>query len=273
MLAENLTFGIEIETTIPANSLRVGPHGAGYVIPGLPGWLADRDPSISAGRGREACEFVSPVYRGTEGLLKLIADVNAIKAMGAKVNASCGLHIHVGFDRTDAAATTKLVTLVSNFEKAIYASTGTKSRENGRWCRGLNRYGNATTAAQTAAHHRYHVLNLATGNKPTVEFRAFAGSLNVEKITGYVRMCVGMVERALTAKRTTNWTAKPVVATSPIHRSGEGQTALTRLFYQLGWTRGRAKHCYGDLNAPGVPSLRNVKRTLMSLARKYDAQP
>src|SRR5579864_9009460 len=98
-----LTFGVEIETTIPAGVLRVGPHGAGYAIDQLPGWKADRDPSIRVGaRGHEACEFVSPVYKGIEGLRKLLADLAVIKSLGAKVNASCGLHIHVGFNKFDA---------------------------------------------------------------------------------------------------------------------------------------------------------------------------
>jgi Putative amidoligase enzyme len=151
-LVEHLTFGVEIETTIPAGLFRIGPHGSGYEIPSLPGWKADRDPSIrTTVRGHEACEFVSPVFKGAEGLRKLLADVAAIRAMGAKVNKSCGLHIHVGFDKHNSQLVEKLATLVSNFEKAIYASTGTKARERGRWCNGLNRYGNAGNAVQASA--------------------------------------------------------------------------------------------------------------------------
>lgn len=271
MNANDITFGIEIETTIPADSdIRVGPHGAGIDIPQLPGWKADADPSIRRSAGRRGCEFVSPVFKGADGLRQLIADIRAIKAMGATVNASCGLHIHVGFNRQDAAAMERLASLVSNFERAIFAATGTKNRERGRWCAGLQRYGSPQQALRTAGYNRYHVLNPAT-RKPTVEFRAFAGSLNEEKIVAYVRMCVGLAERALTAKRTTAWAAKPVKDTSPIHRSGDGQTALTRLFYQLGWTKGRQAHTHGDLSAPDLPPMAKSKRALMKLARKYDA--
>src|SRR5947209_786896 len=118
MNASELTFGIEIETTIPTGSLTVGYHGQGLAIPSLPGWKADRDPSIAAGHGRDACEFVSPIYRGSDGLQTLLGDIGKIKMLGAQVNASCGLHVHVGFDKSDAAASAKLATLVSNFEKA-----------------------------------------------------------------------------------------------------------------------------------------------------------
>lgn len=272
MNANELTFGVEIETTIPAGVLNVGPHGRGTDIPQVAGWKADRDPSIRAPRGRVACEFVSPVFKGIDGLRKLLADLEVIKGMGASVNGSCGLHIHVGFDKTDAGATTKLATLVSNFEKAIYASTGTKNRERSRWCNGLNGYGNVAQALQTASRHRYHVCNFATGAKPTVEFRAFGATLNAAKLVGYVRLCLGLVERALKAKKVTNWTAKTPVETSPIHRGGEGLTAINRLFYQLGWTKGRQPHTFGDLSGEGIPTMQRTKKEFVRLARKYDAQ-
>jgi hypothetical protein len=178
----------------------------------------------------------------------------------------------VGFNKDDRVAVEKLITLVSNFEKAIFASTGTMNRERGRWCNSVQRYGDAINAIQGSQRSRYHVLNLATHGKPTVEFRAFSATLNAIKLASYVRLCLALVERAITAKRTTNWTAKEVKDSSPIHRDGAGQTALTRLFYQLGWIKGRQPHTHGDLNAAGVPSLKQSKRELMRLARQYDAQ-
>src|SRR5262249_7792792 len=96
---QELTFGIEIETTIPASSpVNVGHPGQAAAVPQLRGeWKADRDPSIRCRSGQKQCEFVSPVFKGTEGLKQLVADVATIKSLGATVNESCGLHIHVGF--------------------------------------------------------------------------------------------------------------------------------------------------------------------------------
>ena len=85
MSADDITFGVEIETTLPAGALAVGPHGRGCDIPQLPGWKADRDPSIRAGAGHEACEFVSPVFKGSEGLKQLLRDLATIRALGARV--------------------------------------------------------------------------------------------------------------------------------------------------------------------------------------------
>lgn len=273
MNVQDITFGVEIETTIPygALSVPVGMHGHGTAIPELAGWKADRDPSIRVGvRGHEACEFVSPVFKGSGGLKQLLADLRTIKALGARVNDSCGLHIHVGFDKSNVEDSKKLATLVSNFEKAIFASTGTKKREQGRWCSGLNRHGNVDNAVRASQSNRYHVCNFGT-RLPTVEFRAFGATLNAVKLVGYIRLCVGLVERALSAKKVTGWTAKTPVETSPIHRNGDGQTAINRLYYQLGWTKGRQPHTHGDLTGEGLPTMQRTKKELMRLAQKYDA--
>ena len=66
-----------------------------------------------------ACEFVSPVFKGQDGLKQLLVDLEVIRGMGAQVNTSCGLHVHIGFDKRDAESMEKLVTLVANFEKAV----------------------------------------------------------------------------------------------------------------------------------------------------------
>jgi hypothetical protein len=243
-------------------------------VPNFPqGWVAMSDGSIHAARGRRGCEFVSPILRGADGLRQIIDVCEKLHAMGASVNRTTGLHVHVGFDRSNNAGLERLIHLTANFEKAIYASTGTKARENNRYCGGIRGYGEAQRVM--GSYDRYHVLNvsgLLTGGKPTVEFRAFAGTLNAEKIIGYVRMCLGLVQRAVEAERKATWVGKEPAPGSPQRRGGEGQTQLTRLFYQLGWTKGRMKKTYGDLNAEGLPPIAKTKRTLMGLARKYDAR-
>jgi hypothetical protein len=272
-----MTFGVEIETTIPAGAVAVGAYRQPAAAAGLPeGWVAKPDGSIRASRGREGCEFVSPILRGAEGLRSLAAAVAAINRLGGRVNRSCGLHVHVGYVR-DQAVLERLTTLVANYETAIYASTGTHSRERGTYCRPVQRYGSHGPAIEQAGRDRYHLLNLTnilgTGHgMPTVEFRAFAGTLNLVKIVGYVRLSLGLAQRAAGASRKTNWTAAVPVPTSPIHRSGVGQTELTRLFYQLGWTKGRTNTVYGGIEADGVPAMRTCKRQLMALARKYDGE-
>jgi hypothetical protein len=270
---EEMTFGVEIETSLPYGAVaRVGGHGRGAQVEWLPrGWKADADPSIRPEAGFQACEFVSPVLKGREGIRKLLDAVRLIVEKGGKVNSSCGLHVHVGFDKTDDATLRRLVAVVANFEKAIYAQTGTRTRENGRWCESIQRHGSLENAMARRRDTRYKVLNTIT-DKPTVEFRAFGATLNADKIVGHVLTCVALVEKTLRMGRTAKFTAKPVKDSSPIARKGEGQTALCRLFYGIGWIKGRESHVHGNLFVEGGPTLKSVKRELMRLARKYDAR-
>jgi hypothetical protein len=269
--ANEMTFGVKIETHMPHGALAyVGGHGAGVQVEWLPaGWLADRDPSISAGPGRQACEFVSPVLKGKEGVRQLLDVVRLIVEKGGKVNSSCGLHVHVGFNKRNAKNLAKIIALVANFEKAIYATTGTTRRERGHWAGSLQAYGTLENAIARRTNTRYHILNTIT-TKPTVEFRPFAATLNATKIVGHVLTCIALVEKSLLCNRATQFTAKTPKESSPIHRGGVGQTAVCRLFYALGWTKGREKRVFGDLFIDGGPTLKQVKKELMRLAKKYD---
>ncbi len=270
-LAESLTFGIEIETTLPSASRTVvGGYHRPTQVEWLPeGWKVGSDCSIDASRGRKGAEFVSPVLKGKEGVQQVIDVVKLLNDKKARVNSSCGLHIHIGFDKRNRKEMKKLTTMVANFEKAIYAQTGTKKREAGRWCNSLQRRGNVHQAMSAQRSTRYVLLN-TQGRFPTVEFRAFAATLNVEKVIGHLLTCIGLVEKSLEAKRITKFTAKTPVQSSPIARSGEGQTAVTRLFYALGWTKGREKKVFADLWDGISVDIKAVKKELMRLAKKYD---
>jgi hypothetical protein len=130
----DLTFGIEIETAMPRGVVRVGNYHSGYQVPQLPhGWRAERDASIHCPQGHEPCEIVSPVLKGEDGVRQVVQVLAWLKGVGAKVNRSTGFHVHVGWN-ADEETTKRLVFLVSNFEKALFAATGTKSREEGHYC-------------------------------------------------------------------------------------------------------------------------------------------
>jgi hypothetical protein len=274
-----MTFGVEIETTMPIGSVVVGGHGCGRQVPWLPaGWLADRDPSIIFDPATQIqCEFVSPILKGAEGLRQVCAVVAEIKARGGKVNDSCGIHVHVGFNKRDTKAVDRLLALVANHEKAIYAVTGTKNRERGVgsrrgtcWCKSVKRFGSAAAARRDyngPASDRYHVLNL-TSDKPTVEFRPFSGSLNPTKICGFIRLCLGLVEKSLKSKK-----AAPFNSRSMHLRGGrgEGQAEVTRLFYSLHWWNTEA--VVGSIEGDGIPSLAASKKVMRKMAARYDSQP
>jgi hypothetical protein len=286
MNVSEITFGVEIECYVRAGTITPGGYHRGIEIPGFPtGWNAQSDSSLGYRRGKTAVEIVSPILKGVDGLQQLKTVVAKLKEYGAVVSQRCGFHVHVGVPANDAAMIERLTTLVANHETAIYAATGTKARERGNYCRPIrrdfrnstiNQNGERVVIAGAAAIERFRLLNLtnlAIGTRPAVEFRAFAGTMNFAKMAAYVRVCVGLVERAAKMKRVGKWESQPPVATSPIARKGGiGQTEVVRLSYQLGWTKGRRNETYGDLTGTGLPTIKASKRELMKLAAKYDSQ-
>ena len=283
MNASNIAFGIEFETTLPgSDNTPIGPYHAGYQVPWLPeGWRAERDSSIRPeSTDRKGCEFVSPKLRGTDGVQQIEDAIDAIRARGARVNASCGLHITIEWTG-DAAALARLISLVGNHERAIFASTGTRRREQTVYTKQIKQYGNKDRAKYCCQADRYHLLNLThlARGKNRIEFRAFAGSLNKTKVIGYLMMCLGLTELALNSRRCSNWDyIKKDGKRSCWDRPGAGigETELNRLFYRLGWTKGWYK---GDLRTKTFGEIasdtsrrdwRAIKSKLIDLARKYD---
>jgi hypothetical protein len=282
MNLNEITYGCEIECMVPSallsnGTVQVGGYHNGRQITSLPqGWNGQGDGSIRAEAGFSPVEIVSPVLRGVEGLRQVKAVVEQIKAWGGKVNSSCGFHVHIGFRNQTVSDLRRLVHLVANHEKAIYASTGTHSREEGTYCKSVKagfrnvRFSASLSSLRAGAMiDRYHVLNVSNliQGRSTVEFRAFAGTLNVTKITGYIRMAVAFAEKATNTNRAMAWDSEV-----PTER-GVGQVELTRLFYSLGWTLGRTDYTYGNLVADDLPSIEANKRMLMKMARKYDGMP
>ena len=75
LLADRLTYGIEIECCLPHGTLRIGEQ-----VPGMPdGWKSKHDGSIAAPAGHQGVEIVSPILSGPEGQLSIIAACRWLK--------------------------------------------------------------------------------------------------------------------------------------------------------------------------------------------------
>jgi len=282
MNARELTFGIEIETVAPDSAvrehgLRIGPYKRGIQVPYLPaGWKAEQDGSINNGHGGHKCEIVSPVLKGAEGIAQVIEVLKELEAKGHRVNASCGIHVHVGWKRdwsSDALA--RLVKIVAYAEKGLYAITGTKARERCGYCGGVRRYGHDKRAKDQIEVARYHALNLtnlARGIKDTVEFRVFSGSMSATKVVGWIQVCLGLVERALVGKRMPTWNPKPL--SGGWKKKGDGQSEAERLMGYLAWGAGYARihggRQFGWIS-DAIPQ-DEIKAEFRRLAKKYDEQ-
>jgi len=283
MNACDLTYGCELETIAPDSAvqndgLRIGPYRHGIQVPYLPaGWTAEQDSSINNSAGGHKCEIVSPILRGPEGLAQVAEVLRTLEAKGHRVNASTGVHCHVLWRRDwPSEALARLVTIVAYVEKGLYAITGTKSRERGIYCGGVRKYGNHQDAKTHIDQRRYHALNLtnlARGTKETAEFRVFSGSLSPTKVCGWIQVCLGLVERALTGKRMPKWNPGPLKG--GWKKAGEGQSEAERLIGYLAWGKGYARihngRQYGWI--ADCVSQDEVKAEFRRLAKKYDSQP
>ncbi len=293
--AADLTFGIEIECLLPRGAVTAGYRHAGRELGGSfpAGWNAQREGSISTRlRGHEGIEIVSPILRGAEGIEQVKKVAALLEAMDARVNLTCGFHVHVGVvsaaghDYNEVADwVRRLLKLTAHHEPAFYGAAGTRRRYNGQYCASLTNGAwsrkkeslkKKLTAeelrVEAAGIGRYQLLNISNvfGNKQTVEFRAFSGTVEALKMTSYIQMCLAISTRAM--DRDASFDAPQV------GYAGNGAAgAMKRFFYLMGWTKGRKDYykptCLVEGWVADLADLKPVKKELMRLARKFDASP
>lgn len=288
--AANLTFGIEIECYIPETALqnagiRIGGYHNGLQINCLPqGWNAQSDSSIHAPIGKRGIEIVSPVLMGAEGIRQVELVLQWLRDMGAGCNESCGIHVHVGADNKTAE---KLVGLVAQYEKALFAISGRKGkvRSNNYYCRAIHsddRIRNAyetsrNTVTRIAGESRYQTLNLTnllTGRRPAVEFRAFAATFRTEVVLGYIRVCLGMVQVATTLKRSVKFT-------SVLHKPTDtGVDHVRYLLLRLRWGFATSKSAqrtkngvdFGWIASSTQNDSKVARKAMLATAKEFDAE-
>lgn len=280
---QELGFGIEIEThidyeTIQNERMTIGSYHHGIQVPFLPnGWKAESDSSICAPVGRRGCEITSPILKGRDGLKEAMEVARILRNKGFKVNSSTGLHISIGFDRNaPAELLSRLISVTAYLEKAIYAATGSKSRERGHYCKGFQKYGNAKSAKKELDQTRYTLLNITNlqRGQSRVEFRAFTGTTSDIKIAAWVQICLGVVERALTTRRLPSWNPKPT--TGGWKKAGPGASELERCMGYLAWSDGTRRlnggKSFGWIATEEIVTENAIKTELRRLAKKYDAE-
>lgn len=239
------TFGIEIETTglgrertaqaiaacFGTTAVYRGRHLDDWHVPMPDGrhWTVERDGSVTD----PSAEVVSPVCRWED--IQMVQEVvRAIRAAGAKADASCGIHIHIGLGEHTPQSLRRLVNIVNAKEDLLTMALGISPERREQWCRPvdpvflaeLNRSkpatmedlaalwyrtnaGTGTNWRRHAGCHydrsRYHLLNLHAAfstERPahTIEFRAFNGTLHAGKIKAYIQLCLAISAQALTTK-------------------------------------------------------------------------
>lgn len=286
--ASEYTFGVEIETIIPhGTGIRVGGYHRPVELntpewPSLPNgkaFMTSSDSSINARDGRD-CEFVSPVLKGETGIQLVRDTIVKMNDVGARVNASCGVHVHVGLpecltESEVAQAIERLANLVGRHEAGIMASTGSKRRfSRNNWCHPIKHKVRTTNWGKTRLERncisssRYNGLNLrpiVTGQRRAVEFRYFSGSTNAIKIEAWIKMCIALVQAAVNSDRKTNPITQPAGAGN-FKPSTQAGRELERLFQAIGWT-GTANAQGGQVDNQKIT--RNDRKILRDMAFKF----
>jgi hypothetical protein len=268
--AAEFTFGVEIETVIPRNAgVTVGSYSAGSPVRGgndkdTGEWIdaptyrgkafrCGSDSSIRANRGYRDAEFWTPILKANEGVEFTLAMADFIRRIGGKVNTSTGMHIHVGVasvigQYADVDKTIRYVQKVSalanTYETAIYAQTGTR-RDLNHYCRPwrstekdrVRRSRSRRGIDGVARHTLLNLMNVFYG-KGTVEFRAFAGTLNDRKIMHHLGTALAIASRAAITKQA-RWTDARGMGASNV--GGHGEKAVKGFWNAFNWILGASR--------------------------------
>ena len=191
-------------------------------------WNLVRDQSIDRqnSRGRTerheySVEMATPICK-YDDITTIQEIVRKLRAAGAKVNDSCGIHVHVDASKHDVGTLRNLVNIMASKEDLLYKALDVEvDRE--RYCKKVDTKFleelNKKRPKQMAelediwydgygynrhAHYnpsRYRALNLhSVFTKGTVEFRLFNSTLHAGEVKSYIQLCLAINHQALAQK-------------------------------------------------------------------------
>jgi hypothetical protein len=245
-MLKDLPFGVEIEMTGLTREQAAKAvaklwettalhHGGTYddwqiIDPAGKKWKIMYDSSISAERwngtsheaysdGTYKVEMVTPKLEYDE-IPKLQEVVRVLRKAHAKVNESCGLHVHVDASRFDNQSLKNLMSIMYSKEDLLFQALQVPESRVQQWCKPV-REGMLTQARRmtadasrarleriwyqgnvsTGEHYnwtRYHALNLhSVFYRGTVEYRMFNSTLHAGRVKAYVHLALGISSQAL----------------------------------------------------------------------------
>lgn len=206
----NLTFGVEIECyNAPRHTLADKVLQKGVNITSEcynHDDHQDRFKLVSDGSlcGEDSVECVSPILKGNKGLEAMQKVCEALNETGAKVNRSCGLHVHFGAEFMTDEQYCRLFKNYRNIEKIIDSMMPQSRRGNNAfYAQSLNSLptlNRATTKIDMArVRTRYYKINpLSYLRHKTVEFRQHSGTVEFAKIKNWVLFLAALIQYSLT---------------------------------------------------------------------------
>jgi hypothetical protein len=220
----NRNFGIEIEAynctrerlarELNAAGIRVQVEGYNHTDH-ADHWKLVTDSSL---QGNDTFELVSPILHGEQGIEELEKVCWVLDLCNAKVNDSCGLHVHMDAAEFDLHTWKNLIITYKRLEKVI-DNFMPQSRRDNRYCQNLtsiseatiNRASNIGELRAAFDYNRYHKINLeAYARHRTVEFRQHGGSTNFTKMSAWIHFLAKMITFAKQGKVQNNTTLQNV---------------------------------------------------------------
>ena len=205
--AFNRNFGIEIEAynctrerlarELTAAGINVQVEGYNHTDH-TDHWKLVTDSSLS---GNNTFELVSPILHGEQGLEELEKVCWVLDLCNAKVNDTCGLHVHMDAAEFDLTTWKNLILTYKRLEGVI-DNFMPRSRRNNHYCKRLStitetsiKSARSISDLRTAFfHNRYHKVNLeAYARHRTVEFRQHGGSTNFTKMSAWIHFLAKMI--------------------------------------------------------------------------------
>lgn len=200
-------------------------------------WKFTFDSSITAQRRRNGqwvladseykTEMVSPKLTYEE-MGKLQEVVRCLRRKGAKVNSSCGMHVHVDASNHTPRSLKNALTIMYSKEDILFKALQTNPARVNQWCQRVRedvledirrmpsgtmrmdefrrRWYQDRRRGESHSHYdstRYYALNLhAVFDKGTVEWRCFNSTLHAGKVRAYITLALAISAQAINQKCT-----------------------------------------------------------------------
>ena len=171
-------------------------------------------------------EMVTPKLTYDE-LPRLQECMRRVKAIGAKVNGSCGLHVHVDASNHNRQSLKNLIGIMYSKEDILFKALQVNEARAKRWCKKVRepmlKKARLLSADETqdltllenvwyegevkkADHYnwtRYYALNLhSVFYRGTVEWRCFNSTLDPVQAAAYVNLCLAISAQAIAQRST-----------------------------------------------------------------------
>ena len=198
-------------------------------------WKVVSDASIRCRNGNNrsasrdySVEFVSPIcqYEDIETVQEL---VRKLRAGGARVNDSCGIHVHVDASNHTPRSLKNALTIMYSKEDILFKALQVNPSRVEQWCKKVREnvledirkmpsgnmsmdkfrqlwYEERRMGGRSHSHYddtRYYALNLhAVFDKGTVEWRCFNSTLHAGKVRANITLALAISAQAINQKCT-----------------------------------------------------------------------